>query len=169
MRLPAQVFRFGFFLAGQKLSHHLPGIGIVVEHLIGGGDDGHFHPLLLAQLQGGLGGIVALHHSAHLVHGSLRGQSLTDENTGLTVPGVDGGAGDNQVAYAGQTRQGFFSGPHGNSQPGHFGEAPGHQHGLGVVSIAQGVGAQWHLPPDPSAFAENAALPVLDYRNWYSA
>ena len=100
-------------------------------------DDGHIHLLLPAQLPGGHGGVVALHHSAYFVHGFLDGPALADEDTGLTVPGVGTGTGDNQVAYAGESRQGLPSGTHGDSQAGHFRQSPGHEHGLGVVSVAQ--------------------------------
>ena len=108
--LPPQILRLRFFLPCEQLLDGLTGVGVLVKHLVGGGDDGHFHTLFPAQFPGGLGGIVALHHGAHLFHGLLRGLPLADEDTGLTIAGVGACAGDDQVAYAGETRQSLLPG-----------------------------------------------------------
>ncbi len=52
---------------------------------------------------------------------------------------MHGGTGHNEVADAGQSREGGLPGAQGDPQPGGFGEAPGHEHGLGVVAEAHAV------------------------------
>ena len=118
---------------------HLHDDGQVPPRLHRDGHHGQFHPQLTGQLPGGLGGIVAFHHGSHRCHGLLGSLSLPHEDTGTAVPGVLGGAGDNQIPYSRQSRKGFLPCAHGYTQPGNFRKPPGHEHGLGVVSVAHAI------------------------------
>ena len=70
----------------------------MIKDLIDAAAKGHFHTLPLRELVDAFCGVIALHHGAYLRHGLLCGLSLSDQNARPTVPGVHGGAGDDQIA-----------------------------------------------------------------------
>ena len=84
-----------------------------------------------------LGGIVALHHGAHFRHGLLGRLALADENAGPVVPGVHGGAGDDQIPHAGKAAEGPPGTAQLLAQVGQLRHGPGHQQRLGVVLETQ--------------------------------
>ena len=65
---------------------------------------------------------------------------MTDEHAGVQVAAVHAGAGDDQIAHAGQTRKGLGTAAHGHAQAAELGVAAGDEGGLGVVAVAQAHG-----------------------------
>ncbi len=55
----------------------------------------------------------------------------------MQVAAVHAGAGHDQIAHAGQAREGFRLAAHGQTQPGQLGVAAGDKGGLGVIAVAQ--------------------------------
>jgi len=55
----------------------------------------------------------------------------------VQVAAVHTGAGHDQIAHAGQAREGFRLAAHGQTQPGQLGVAAGDKGGLGVIAVAQ--------------------------------
>ena len=62
---------------------------------------------------------------------------MAQQHTGVQVAAVHTGAGHDQIAHAGQAREGFRLAAHGQTQPGQLGIAAGDKGGLGVIAIAQ--------------------------------
>ena len=80
-----------------------------------------------------LGRIIALDHSAYLLHSLLDGLSLADQNAGPVVPGVHRGTGHNQVTHTGKSAKGAPGTAQLLSQAGQLRHGPGHQQRLGVI------------------------------------
>ena len=53
---------------------------------------------------------------------------------------MGGRTGDDQIPYSGKTGKGIPVCTHGNAQSGHFRQAPGHEHGFDIVTVAHTVG-----------------------------
>ncbi|MPM47765.1 hypothetical protein SDC9_94481 [bioreactor metagenome] len=79
------------------------------------------------------------HHHAHF--GQNRRQLLASSQLfpDMPVAAVAAGAGHDQVADAAQTRKGLRLAAQRFAQPSHFGDAAGHQRGLGVVAELHAV------------------------------
>ena len=86
-----------------------------------------------------LGGKIALHHGAHFFQGLLHRLAAAHQQTEPPVAGVVGHTGDDQIAHAGKAGKGLGTAAQQHAQTGHFSNAPGHQHGLGVVAKAETV------------------------------
>ena len=100
--------------------------------------DGHFRLVLfLARRQTAGRGVDALDHLAHLGLGFLGCFAAAQQHTGVQVAAVHAGAGHDQIAHAGQAREGFRLAAHGQTQPGQLGVAAGDKGGLGVIAVAQ--------------------------------
>lgn len=95
--------------------------------------------LPLRELVDAFCGVIALHHGAHLRHGLLCGLSLSDQNACAAVPGVHGGAGDDQIAHTRQTAEGLPGAAQLFAKARQFRHGAGHQQSLCIVLIAHAV------------------------------
>ena len=129
---PAGTLQQGLDHAVQRLTLHQNGIHGVA--------DGHIQLLLFDQPMNGLGGKVALDYGAHFLQCLFHRHTTAHQKAEPAVSGVVGYTSDDQVAHARQTGKGLGLAAQQLTQTGHLGDAAGHQHGLGVVTVAIAVG-----------------------------
>ena len=79
---------------------------------------------LLGQLPGAESGCIAFHRHPHLGNGLLGREALANVDASPAVTGMHGGAGDDQISNAGQSRKGLAFGAHGHPQTGDFRNTP---------------------------------------------
>ena len=83
----------------------------------------------------------AFDNLADLFFGLVGAEAAAHEHARMQVAAVHAGAGDDEVAHAGQPRKGRSLAAHGHAQAGQLGVAAGDEGGFGVVAV---IKAQRH-------------------------
>src|SRR5581483_8283145 len=125
---------------GHQLADGVAGRLAVVQDLAHLRGDGHLHAVLARQVHGGVGGEHAFgDHAVHAGDDVVQPASAPELHADGAIAREAAGAGEHQVAHAGQAEHGFAAPSAGHHQPGYFGEATRDQRGNGVVSQAKTI------------------------------
>ena len=82
----------------------------------------------------------ALGHVPQLQQNFIQGFALGQLEAHLAIAGKFAGAGEDQVAHAGQPHDGLGMAAQGSAQACHFSGGPGDEGSAGIVAKAQAVG-----------------------------
>ena len=105
-------------------------------HLLG---DGHLDPVGPRQLDQRAGALHALGHHVHAADDLVEGLALAQREAHRPVPALRAGARGHQVTDPGQAAEGEHLPAQGHAEASQLGQAPGDEHGPGVVPEAQAV------------------------------
>ena len=130
---------FDLFVAHHEVVHCLYGRFPLKEHGVDLFDDGQGHAVFFGESQGSLCGIHALHDHMDLLHGLLHGASLTDEEARAPVTGMDGRAGNDQIADPGKPEKRLHMPAHFHAEHTDFLNGARNQRGLGAVAASNAV------------------------------
>lgn len=113
---------FGARGAGEQLAEDFRG-GYAIHHVGDGAEDGHFDVMGGGDCEGDAGGVDAFGDHAGVVEDGGEGAAFGEFDADAAVAAELAGAGEDEVAEAGEAGDGGGLAAEGNDEAGHFGKA----------------------------------------------